>query len=261
MKCCSFFSKDKEMSDKAACESKANCKQCMKNCISALVISSIVSVVAVKGFVPKVVSSHIKNNPKEIIESVENMYRNERNKAQEEASKQAPEVAQSIKSDARLPYIGNKNGSKVVIEFFDYACGFCKKQNSELQKLVAKDKDVKVILVDFPIMSPDSMKAAQIGLYIFKTEPSKFEAYYEKIGAATKPLDANLINSALSAAKVNQSVVSAALKDAIVKEVLESNYANAKKLSLGGTPALIIDKLYSHFVELPEIEKALKASK
>ena len=43
-------------------------------------------------------------------------------------------------------FLGNKNGKEIIIEFFDYNCGYCKRSFPEIMELVSENKDIKIIL-------------------------------------------------------------------------------------------------------------------
>ena len=56
---------------------------------------------------------------------------------------------------------GNPDGKVTVVEFSDYNCGWCKRSIGELQKLIDADKDVRVVIKEFPIFGEDSEFAAR----------------------------------------------------------------------------------------------------
>src|SRR6185312_970649 len=64
------------------------------------------------------------------------------------------------------PVVGNPKGDVTVIEFFDYNCPYCKKAFHEVAELVEKDKQVKLILKEFPILSKGSEEASKVALAI-----------------------------------------------------------------------------------------------
>src|SRR5690606_24366252 len=59
------------------------------------------------------------------------------------------------------PFIGNPNGSKVVVEFLDYQCGYCRAAHEPSKQMVKADGDLKVILKDLPVLGPLSGVAAR----------------------------------------------------------------------------------------------------
>ena len=51
-----------------------------------------------------------------------------------------------------------------MIEFFDYNCGYCKKAFVDVAQAIEKDKQVKLVLKEFPILSKGSEEAARVAL-------------------------------------------------------------------------------------------------
>ncbi|MEN9782475.1 MAG: hypothetical protein RL208_625 [Pseudomonadota bacterium] len=249
----SFFSKQscntdctQSLMDKAKCTA------------SIVVLSSIVSFATVKIMSQKIVEDAITKNPKHIITAIENMYKKEREKSMEESTKKVPDVQKDILANSSIPYVGNQNASKQIIVFYDYACGYCKKQVAEIAKLTAKDKDVKVVLVDFPIMSAGSLTAAQVGIYVFNNHKSSFERYHNEI-AKLSSLTPDSIKGVLKKLNLNTSIVTSVQNDEKIKAMIESNYTHARTLALQGTPAVIANnKLVPSFVDANDMESMLK---
>ena len=79
-----------------------------------------VSFATLKLFVVFEIEKYVRKHPKTIVQSVEDMYKNEMKTKKEESEKKLPDVASSIVANEKLPYIGSKNGKNVVIEFFDF---------------------------------------------------------------------------------------------------------------------------------------------
>ncbi len=49
-------------------------------------------------------------------------------------------------------YIGNPEGSKIIYEFFDYNCGFCKRVFSDLMDLISENEDIKIVFIELPVL-------------------------------------------------------------------------------------------------------------
>ena len=58
-----------------------------------------------------------------------------------------------LKSEKGDPFFGNKYGTKIIYEFSDYNCGYCKKIFYDLWEITEEFNDVKVIVKEFPINS------------------------------------------------------------------------------------------------------------
>jgi len=65
---------------------------------------------------------------------------------------------------AASPVVGNSSGDVTVIEFFDYNCGYCKKALPDVAHLIDKDRKVKLITKEFPILAKGSEEASRVAL-------------------------------------------------------------------------------------------------
>ena len=230
------------------------------NILCIVLISAIISVIVNKlmsgGNVEKQVKKTITNDPRFIIDAIEKMYQNERKEAQEKMAKKAPEVAKKLQ-ESKNPYLGKKNGSKIVVEFFDYACGHCKREATELVKLVKGDKDVKVILADLPIMTKNSLDAAQLGIYISLKNAGKFEKYYTMV--SQKNVDPASLKMIVKALGLPENYITKSKNDKDVKNILQANYNYAREIGLQGTPALIVNgKFLPGAVSADDLKDMLK---
>jgi surface antigen len=54
---------------------------------------------------------------------------------------------------------GARDGDVVLVEFFDYACGYCRRSNADVDRLLAEDKRLKVVWRELPVLGQDSLAA------------------------------------------------------------------------------------------------------
>ena len=77
-----------------------------------------------------------------------------------------PETAEVVAAYA-LPdgfVARNPDGGIVVEEFLDYYCTFCKVSSPEVDALAAADPDIRLVIRELPILTPQSLPLAQIAL-------------------------------------------------------------------------------------------------
>jgi protein-disulfide isomerase len=60
--------------------------------------------------------------------------------------------------------VGNPDGDVNVVAFFDYNCPYCRKDVPALDKLIAEDGNVRLVLKELPVLGPDSVAAARLVL-------------------------------------------------------------------------------------------------
>lgn len=207
----------------------------------------------------------IMKNPKVLVDSVEAYY-----KAQQE--KQAPakpkeletapaDLVAKIVNDKTNYSLGNPNGKFVIIEFFDYQCGWCKRTNKALAEVLAKPegKNIRWIPIDTPIFGEASETIARYVLAAGKQ--GKYAQMHDAVGAATERLDeAALIAMAQKLGLDTKKLTSDANGEEI-KAKLKSNQEFTKALNISGVPMLIVDGKINPGALLGErLDEAVKAS-
>ena len=71
-------------------------------------------------------------------------------------------------NDPRTPVIGNPRAGVAIVEFTDYTCPYCKAVEPRLEKLLKDDPGVKLVVKEYPILSPISLIAAKAALASMK---------------------------------------------------------------------------------------------
>ena len=137
--------------------------------------------------------------------------------------------------------IGNPDGKITLVEFFDYNCGYCKRALGDLDRLMKDNKDLRVVLRDFPILSPNSVDAAIIaGAAHEQFQGEKFWEYHRKL-LATRGLVGK--EQALSVAKEMGADMGRLGKDAAeprIRTAIQGTDTLAKSLALNGTPSYVV---------------------
>ncbi len=133
---------------------------------------------------------------------------------------------------------GNPDGDVTVVEFMDYNCPYCKRALVDVEKMVANDKNVRVVMKEFPILGKTSVFASRAAI-ASRAQGKYWEfhlALMKKRGSATEA-------SVLKAAKKVGLDVVRLRKDMDSPEVtavIDRNYAIAQALNINGTPAFVI---------------------
>jgi protein-disulfide isomerase len=187
------------------------------------------------------------------------MIENMREAQTREATKAVKEyvVENAAKLEENAPVLGNVEGKKVVYLFSDYTCPYCHRVHGELEKVMAEDKDVKVVLKNFSVHGPlsdapakaviaaklqDNAKAAALDGKLMSTtewfgkarsegDPKKIEAavtkevmkFAKEVGLDTKQLEKDMAESPKVAQELYQ-----------VREL-------TNRFQISGTPYLIVN--------------------
>ncbi len=184
--------------------------------------------------------------------------------------KVSKEIISILEKDKMSPIIGNPNGEITIYEFFDYNCGHCKIQNPIINDLINTNKDIKVILKNFPIFPVSHMPAkANIAAKkqgkTFEIHKSFFENYllpfnYSEI--AVEMLNKKIFDKVIKIAKnigLNTEKLEKDMNSEDVEKEIDITKKIAHKLNIHGTPAFIIkDEVFPNFMDINEIKKAIR---
>src|SRR5260370_37210170 len=78
------------------------------------------------------------------------------------ANQRVVELARAVEQLSDVVKIGGGDGSIAIAEFYDLNCPYCRRAAGDIADLIRKNKDLKVILVVFPVLSSASIAAARV---------------------------------------------------------------------------------------------------
>lgn len=135
--------------------------------------------------------------------------------------------------------LGNPNGDVTLIEFSDYTCPFCKAVEPRLEQLLKDDRNVKLVIVEFPILSTESLIAAKASLA--SVRQGKYDSFHRGLMALRGQLTADRIfdvakEVSLDVDQLRHDMDAPAIADAII-----GNFNLARALRITSTPTFVID--------------------
>ena len=151
--------------------------------------------------------------------------------------------------------LGNPQGTITLIEFSDYACGFCRQSLADVNALIADNPDLRVVLREYPVLSAESADAARMALAA--AQQGKFEAFHNAMFAADG-LSEEAITAAAQSAGVDLAAARAAIDAGTFETQLQNNVFLGQSLRLSGTPAFIIgDEVFNGAVGVEVLAEAI----
>ncbi len=158
---------------------------------------------------------------------------------------QAEKMATALKDNAAeifraptAPIAGNPKGDVTVVEFFDYNCGYCKKAFVDVLAAAEKDKNLKLVLKELPILSKGSEETARAAL------AAKMQGKYWEFHRAVleSPGQANEQTSLKIAEKIGLNItkLKVDMNGPEVKAEIARTRTLAEKLGINGTPHFLI---------------------
>lgn len=128
---------------------------------------------------------------------------------------------------------GAEKPEVTLVEFYDYACPYCKASNPHVDRLLKEDKGLRVVYRELPILGPDSLTAARLSLEASKL--GRFGQFHDAMWAAGRPAP-----DTIAKASVASGLAPAAPNDPAIEAEIKRNYQLAGQLGATGTPVFII---------------------
>lgn len=205
-----------------------------------------------KAAIEKIVHDYILANPEIIPQAVEKLQ-----------AKRTGALVEANRSAIETPFAGGWEGAAkgdvVLVEFFDYACGYCRTALPDLAKLVAADKGVKIVYRELPIITEQSADAAKVSL--LAAEKGVYMDYHRALYAAGQ-VSRDTIFASAAKVGIDRKAAEAAMVNPRYAAEIESNIALAQKLQVQATPTFVIgDQLVSGAIGYDALKEAVAAAR
>jgi protein-disulfide isomerase len=146
---------------------------------------------------------------------------------------------------------GAEKPEVTLVEFFDYACPYCKASNPIVDRLLREDKGLRVVYRELPILGPDSVTAARLSLEASKL--GRFARFHDKLWAAGRPAPDTNAQAAQAAGIAPQPV-----EDPQIETELGRNMKLAGALGATGTPVFVVgDRVLNGAVGYDALKEAI----
>jgi protein-disulfide isomerase len=138
-----------------------------------------------------------------------------------------------------------------LVEFFDYACPYCKASNPFVDRLLKEDDGLRVVYRELPILGPDSLTAARLSLEASKL--GRFGRFHDTLWAAGRPAPETIAKASQAAGLAPQPK-----QDPAIEAELRQNFQLAGQLGATGTPLFVVgDRVMNGAVGYDVLKKAI----
>jgi protein-disulfide isomerase len=148
--------------------------------------------------------------------------------------------------DPRTQALGAAHGDVTIVEFFDYTCPFCKAAEPRVEALLKADKGVRLVVKEFPILSPQSPLASRAALAAARQ--GRYAAYHQAMLLHRGDLDEDAIFAIAHDVGLDVGRLRRDMNDPVFAREIDDNLKLAKAINVHGTPTFIVD---DHIVTQP----------
>src|SRR5882757_4401845 len=167
---------------------------------------------------------------------------------------------------AKLPRavtVGNPNGDVTLVEFYDLNCPFCRKAAADVREMMAQDKQLKVILVPFPVLGIPSIQAGRVEFALAKLmTPQQFYAFHQKIFGGRGVVDGERALAVAAELGFDKAKLTAAANDDKIVDAMKAHVGAGDALDLQATPSFVVgDIAIVGYPGRAELDKAVKSAR
>jgi protein-disulfide isomerase len=192
--------------------------------------------------IEKIIHEYLIKNPEVLQEAIAEL---EKKQAAAEAEKHRAAVkenAQALFHSKHHVVLGNPQGNVTFVEFFDYNCGYCKRAMSDMLDLLKTDRNLRVVLKEFPVLGPGSVEAAHVAVAARMQDKTgkKYLEFHQKLLGGRGHVDKARALAVAKEVGFDMARLERDMASDEVRRSLEENFKLAEKLGLNGTPSYVI---------------------
>jgi protein-disulfide isomerase len=151
------------------------------------------------------------------------------------------EIESQIEKLPGVVVLGNPRGEVTLNEFYDLNCPYCRKASSEIEKLLRTVKELRLVLVPFPVLGIPSIQAGKVELAVLRlTPPKKFYEFYRKAMATRGVMDGNRAMAIAKAIGLDEKKVEKAANDDALGDIMIAHVHLGNALGIQATPGFVI---------------------
>ena len=211
--------------------------------------------------IQEIVKEYIDENPSIIVDAFTKFRQEQQQAQQREQREKFLANKDKILSSETSPSIGSDaDDAVVIVEFFDYSCGYCKRAIDAVNSIIDQEDDVRFVFKEFPILSPASTMAAKYALA--SREQGKYLEYHTALMKAQgQKTEEKLKELALEVGLDFDKLKKDANSSKVQKE-LDDVRALAQSIGISGTPAFIIgDEIAPGFIPLDRMKALVEQAR
>ncbi|MEM7074341.1 MAG: DsbA family protein [Pseudomonadota bacterium] len=209
------------------------------------------------------VRAYLLDNPEVIMEAVRVLEQREADSQAQADLALVEDNAQALFEDPNSWVGGNPEGDVTLVEFLDYRCGFCRRAAPEIEDLLARDENIRIIVKEFPILGEQSTRSSRFAIATLQIAG---DAAYKAVHDALIAFGGDVTEASLR--RLGDSLdlptedVLAHMESDEVSAVIESNIALGQALRINGTPTFVMgDQMLRGFVPAADMQRLADAQR
>jgi protein-disulfide isomerase len=210
--------------------------------------------------VESIVRDYLLRNPEIIMEAIQVLETRERAAAEAARADMMNQLVPTLRASPLTPIFGAENGDVVMVEFFDYQCGYCKRLFPGVQDVMKDDPNLTVVFVEYPVLGPASLVAARAALASHKQ--GLYMEYHAALMEHAGRLTDDVVFARADDVGLDVDLLKADMDAPEIMTYLRMVREIAEALGIRGTPSMVIgDQFIGGFVPPDRLRDAVEAAR
>jgi protein-disulfide isomerase len=187
------------------------------------------------------IRAYLLDNPEVIIEAVTLLEDRQADaKAQDDLTLVAMN-ADELFDDGYSWVGGNPDGDITLVEFLDYRCGYCRRAMPEVEKLIAADGNIRLIVKELPILGENSMISSRFAVATKQVAGADaYKAVHDALMALGGDLSDVALRRVADGLGLETDAIMAQMGSDDVTAEIATTHALAQRLRINGTPSFVL---------------------
>lgn len=135
-------------------------------------------------------------------------------------------------------YQGNADAEKIIVEFLDYRCSYCRQVHATVKEVLEHNPDVKVVYRHFPVFGRPSVIEAEVALAAGMQ--GKFSEAHEYLMSKNEPITEGEIDALVTQLGIDREKFRVDMKGPEIGYLLLHTLENMQLLGIRGTPTFMV---------------------
>lgn len=195
---------------------------------------------AEKARIEQIVHAYLLENPGILREMAAKLQENDRTEQVAAQADVFKEQRDLIYNSPKQVELGNPKGDVTLVEFFDYNCGYCRKAFSDTEALLKNDKNLRIVLKEFPVLGEGSRDAARVAVAVHAQAPEKYLDFHKALLTSDEQADGDHALKVAEGLGLDMNRLSADLTGPTIDDPMIEAHQIASRLGIDGTPTYIV---------------------
>lgn len=151
---------------------------------------------------------------------------------------------------------GNPQGDVTLVEFYDPRCPYCRRVLPTMQAIIAKDRNLRVVYKDIPVLGPPSVLESR-AIVAAQSQGAYLKMQEALMKNPAQPSE-QLIRDTAKSLNLNADKLIADAKSPATTARIQRNLELARQLKVNGTPVFVIgEQIIPGAVDRDQLEAAV----